>query len=257
MRAQALPPAAGRQWLLAGFALFRRNPLMLSFLVLAYWFTVLFVASLPLLGSFLASLIAPGLSVGLMQAARNVDRGVPIGLQTLYGSFRDNPRTLFALGALYLCCCLGVLGLSVLIDGGDLFRIFVLNEKPDPAALEESNISFAVLFVITLMIPVLAAWWFAPALAAWHRLSLFKSLFFSFIACQMNWRGFLNYVLTLFLFAIFLPSLFLALLLAILPGAANFAQALVMMPLLLFVAPAIFASFYASYRDIFGLSEIV
>ena len=30
-----------------------------------------------------------------------------------------------------------------------------------------------------------------------------------------------------------------------------------MAPLLLVVAPTIFASFYAGYRDIFGLSEIV
>jgi hypothetical protein len=29
------------------------------------------------------------------------------------------------------------------------------------------------------------------------------------------------------------------------------------MPMVLIVAPTIFASFYASYRDIFGISEIV
>jgi hypothetical protein len=29
------------------------------------------------------------------------------------------------------------------------------------------------------------------------------------------------------------------------------------MPMVLVIAPTIFASFYASYRDIFGISEIV
>lgn len=257
MRAQALPPAAGWQWLLAGFALFRRNPLMLSMLLLAYWFTVIFAASLPFIGTLAASMIVPGLSVGLMQAARNADRGLPIGVQTLYGSFRENPRTLLALGALYLCCTLGVLGMSVLVDGGDLFRVLILNAKPDPASLENSNLVYAALFVMVLMLPIMAAWWFAPTLAAWHKLSLVKSLFFSFIACQMNWRPFLTYGLGLVLVSGILPALLLGLLLLFLPGAANFAQAVVMMPLMLFVAPAIFASFYASYRDIFGPSEIV
>jgi hypothetical protein len=31
----------------------------------------------------------------------------------------------------------------------------------------------------------------------------------------------------------------------------------VTVPMVLIIAPAIFASFYASYRDIFGISEIV
>jgi hypothetical protein len=31
----------------------------------------------------------------------------------------------------------------------------------------------------------------------------------------------------------------------------------VTVPMVLMVAPAVFASFYASYRDIFGISEIV
>jgi hypothetical protein len=109
VRAQTLPPAAGWQWILGGFAIFRRNPVMLGMLVVAYWFTVLFLNVVPVIGVLLASLAIPGLSVGLMQAARNVERGQPVGIQTLYGSLRDNARTLIALGALYLCCTLGAL----------------------------------------------------------------------------------------------------------------------------------------------------
>ncbi len=40
MRAQTLPAAAGWRWLIGGYALFRRNPLLLSLLVIAYWLTV-------------------------------------------------------------------------------------------------------------------------------------------------------------------------------------------------------------------------
>ena len=47
---------------------------MLGMLVVAYWFLVLFLNIVPVIGVLLASLAIPGLSVGLMQAARNVER---------------------------------------------------------------------------------------------------------------------------------------------------------------------------------------
>ena len=49
----------------------------------------------------------------------------------------------------------------------------------------------------------------------------------------------------------------LGILLLIMPGAANLITAIVTLPMMLVVAPTVFASFYASYRDIFGISEIV
>jgi hypothetical protein len=257
VRAQTLPPAAGWQWILGGFAIFRRNPVMLGMLVVAYWFTVLFLNIVPVIGVLLASLAIPGLSVGLMQAARNVERGQPVGIQTLYGSLRDNARTLIALGALYLCCTLGALALSSLVDGGALLKFMLSNSRAERALVEDADFTLSALFIMLLMAPVLMAWWFAPVLAAWHRLGVGKALFFSFIACWMNWRPFLVYGLGLLIVAGILPGVLLGILLLVMPGAANLVTALVTMPMVLVIAPTIFASFYASYRDIFGISEIV
>ena len=257
MRAQTLPPAAGWQWLMGGFAIFRRNPIMLGMLVLAYWFTVLFLNIVPYIGVLIASLAIPGLSVGLMQAARNLERGQPIGLQTLYGSLKDNARTLVALGALYLCCTLGIVGLSSLVDGGSLMQFMLASNRAERAVVEDSDFLLSAVFVMTLMTPVLMAWWFAPVLASWHRLSVGRALFFSFMACWMNWRPFLTYSLALLLVAGVLPGILLGVLLLLLPGAANLATAIMTLPMVLVIAPTIFASFYASYRDIFGISEIV
>ncbi|WP_434514232.1 BPSS1780 family membrane protein [Dechloromonas sp. ARDL1] len=242
---------------MGGFALFRRNPVMLGMLVVAYWFTVLFLNVVPFVGVLVASLAIPGLSVGLMQAARNLERGQPIGLQTLYGSLKDNGRTLVALGALYLCATLGVLGLSSLLDGGDLMRFMLASNRAERAAVEDSDFLLSALCVMTLMVPVLMAWWFAPVLASWHRLSVGRALFFSFMACWMNWRPFLTYGIALLIVAGIVPGLLLGILLLILPGAANLATAILTLPMVLVVAPTVFASFYASYRDIFGISEIV
>ena len=242
---------------MGGFALFRRNPVMLGMLVVAYWFTVLFLNVVPFVGVLVASLAIPGLSVGLMQAARNLERGQPIGLQTLYGSLKDNGRTLVALGALYLCATLGVLGLSSLLDGGDLMRFMLASNRAERAVVEDSDFLLSALCVMTLMVPVLMAWWFAPVLASWHRLSVGRALFFSFMACWMNWRPFLTYGIALLIVAGIVPGLLLGILLLILPGAANLATAILTLPMVLLVAPTVFASFYASYRDIFGISEIV
>ncbi len=230
---------------------------MLGMLVVAYWFTLLFLNILPVVGSLAASLAIPGLSVGLMQAARNIERGQPVGLQTLYGSMKENGRTLLALGALYLCCTLGVLGLSTLIDGGALFQYMLAANRTERAAVEDADFILPLLFVMLLMAPVLMAYWFAPVLAAWHRLSVGKALFFSFVACWVNLRPFLTYGIGLVLLGGIVPGLVLGVLLLIAPGAAGLVTAFVTLPMVLIVAPVIFASFYACYREIFGISEIV
>jgi len=257
VRAQTLPAVAGWRWIGTGFLIFRRNPPMLAILVVTYWFTLIFLNILPVLGALAASMVVPGLSVGLMQAARNLERGQPVSIQTLFAGLKENTRTLVALGALYLFCTLGILGVSALVDGGDLLRYMLANTRAERAAVEDADFLLPGLVVMLLLVPLLMAYWFAPVLAAWHRLSLAKSLFFSFVACWLNWRPFLTYCAGLLVFAGVIPGLLLGVLLILFPGAEGFITTLVTVPMALFVAPVIFASFYAAYRDIFGISEIV
>lgn len=257
MRAQTLPAAMGWRWISGGFAIYRRSPLVLSMLVVSYWFAVVFLNLLPVVGALAASVVIPGLSVGLMQAARNIERGQPATIQTLFGGFRENTRTLLLLGALYLLATLAALGLSTIIDGGDLLRYMLASTRAERAAFDDADFTLPALLVAIFMTPVLMAWWFAPVLAAWHRQPLGKSLFFSFVACSMNWRPFVVYGLGLLLVAAVIPGILLGLLLIVLPGLQHVATVLVSVSMALIVAPTVFASFYVGYRDIFGISEIV
>jgi hypothetical protein len=91
--------------------------------------------------------------------------------------------------------------------------------------------------------------WFAPPLAAWHATAPVKALFFSFFACLMNWRAFLAYGAVTLAVALLLPLALLSLLLLL---SLKVAAMSLVFPLLLVLLPTLFASFYASYRDIFG-----
>lgn len=257
MQTQTLPAAAGWGWIATGFAIFRRNPPMLALLVVCYWITVVFLNVLPVIGALAASLVIPGLSVGLMQAARDLDRDQPVGLPTLFGGLRQNTRTLLALGALYLACTLGILGLSALLDGGELFSFMLSTKAAEREAMESADFLLPALFVMLLMAPLMMAYWFAPVLAAWHGLGVGKSLFFSLVACWINWRAFLTYGAGLLLVAGLIPGVIFGLLLGVLSGAGGGSLAsFIIMPLMAVVALIVFstvyASYYASYRDVFG-----
>lgn len=256
MRAQTLPAAAGWQWIVGGFAIYRRNPPVMSALVVTYWLVVVFLNLVPLLGALAASVVVPCLSVGLMQASRHLERGQPVNLQTLFSGFRENTRTLLLLGALYLLATLGVLGVSTIADGGALLQYMLADTRAERAAVEDADFTLSAALVLILMVPVVMAWWFAPVLAAWHRLSLGRALFFSLVACTMNWRPFLVYGLGVMLVAALLPGLLLGLLLVLIPDLQQFATAIISILMALVIAPTVFASFYVGYRDIFGISEI-
>ena len=102
-----------------------------------------------------------------------------------------------------------------------------------------------------LFTPLMMAYWYAPVLTAWHGCTPAKALFFSFFASMRNWRAFLAYGASLVVFAGLVPGLLLGLLSSLVPDSGSFFAALLSVPLLLVLAPTLFASFYVSYREVF------
>ena len=252
MQALNRPARHGFLWLRASFGLVRRKPAALMAIVSAYWFVVLFLSSIPLLGSILASLIMPALSVGVMNACRQTEAGETPRLDALISAFRNNPtqaHLLIALGALYLALSILVLYLTTLVDGGILMRMLTGGQVSTDDLLSP-EFQTATQLALGLMAPVLMAWWYAPLLVSWHGLSIGKALVFSFIASWRNWKAFLVYGVSLFLFS--LPLLYLAALalMSAAVGEHSGAQILFMFAILI-LAPVYFASFYFTYRDVF------
>jgi hypothetical protein len=103
--------------------------------------------------------------------------------------------------------------------------------------------------------PTMMALWFAPPLVAWHSMAAPKALFYSFFACWLNWRAFIAYGLAVAFIAVVLPSLVLILLAFATGGAVRVHPKALLFPLLLILLPTLFASYYASYRDVFEAQE--
>ncbi len=255
MQALKLPAARGWQWLVLGYALFRRQPALIGLMAMSYWMVLLVLNALPLIGPLAAILLTPGLSAGVMSACRHLDRGLPVTMSLFLQPLKENPRTQVGLGAFYLCYTVLAMALTNLVDGGGLWQAFVSGTPLDRQALEEGRLFQAIMALALFMLPAIVVYWYAPVLVAWHRLSLVKALFFSLVACLRNWPAFLVYGLGLLGVGILLPGLVVGLLGTLFPGAASFFTSLVTLPLLMVLAPTMFASFYVSYREVFVMPE--
>lgn len=251
MQALTLPTKRGWRWLADGFRIFRKSPLLLGVIVVGYWILMAVVNAIPLLGPIAATLCIPAFSVSLMNVCRDVEHERPVAPLHLFSGFRRNLRPLLALGALYLGGVLAILGVSALADGGALMQMMISGKPPGEELLAGGSFLVATQIALLLLTPLMMAYWYAPVLAAWHDLPVGKALFFSFIACLRNWRAFFAYAVALMVFGALLPGLALGLLASAMPQSASFFTALFFMPLLLVLAPTLFASFYVSYRDVF------
>jgi len=249
-----VPARNGWNWVLTGFALFRRNPAMWAFLVFSYIVLMQLLGMIPVLGWFAATVLIPAFSASFMIVSRELDLGNKPGFGLLFSGFRSNLPALLTQGGVYLASALAILGLSALVDGGVLLQLRVLGARPPVSAFEDGSLAGAAALAGTLYLPVLAAFWFAPALSAWRGLPALQALFYSLFATFRNWRAFFAYGIALILLglacsvALFLLALLIR---GLLGSKSQDALMLVVLPVMLTYVPILFASFYASYRDIF------
>jgi hypothetical protein len=240
--------AAGRgaRWLGTGWRLFRVAPLSWIALVFAYYFLMMVVSFIPLVGSAAIWAVMPPFSVGFMAASRAAAGRDPVSLEQLFSGFREGLRGQLALGGAYVASVALVLAAAALL-GGDPLRQWILAGK-----LTE-DVFGAMWIVAALYLPVVMMFWFAPVLVAWHGVAPLKALFFSFVACLLNWRAFLVYGALAILMTMGVSLLALSAK-VIVSGGSFVGSGDLIIPMLL-VMPTLFASFYVSYRDIFAAPE--
>jgi hypothetical protein len=253
MRPRVSTALGGVRWLLEGWRLFRVSPAVWLMLVFLYWLLMTLLSVLPAIGVVAATLLVPGFSVGFMAASRICERKLAPEIAVLFSGFRGGllPRQL-ALGAVYCGSLALLLGASSLADGGALARWMVSGARPDVETLQSDAFYAALVVAAAGYAPVMALFWFAPVLAAWHGLGAAQALFYSFFATLVNWRAFLGYGAAAALVTIALPALVLGALLVASGGQLRLGLMSLVLPLLILLLPTLLASFYASYRDVFG-----
>lgn len=251
MQASVVSLSHGARWVIQGWRLFAAAPIGWLGLVLAYWFLITLVSLVPYVGVAAAAIMVPAFSVGFMAAARSAALGERLQVTHLFAGFRTNAKSLLILGVIYVGLLALVLGASALVDGGGLARWMLTGARPSEEQLASSNFLGALLTAAALYLPVMMLYWFAPILVAWREAGAAKALFFSFFACLINWAAFLAYGIVVGALAFLLPFLLLSVAMLLAKGQPT-AVASFLFPLLLVLLPVLFASFYASYRDIFG-----
>jgi hypothetical protein len=257
----------GFAWLRQSYAMFARHRLAWIGLLLAYYVLLLAIESLPWIGTFVAPLVKPVLSVGFLAGAWTQERGGRPMISMVFRGFGANLRALLPLGLVFVVGISIALGATTLIDGGMLLDL-MYGAAPaadnDPAAaarhveqvLATPRVQFAMLFGALCALPTLMALWWAPALVVFQDAPLATALRTSFRAAAGNWRAAARYAMAVFVFGIVVPSLLTALLALLLPPPINATiAAIVVLPYVAFFVATLHICDYVSYRDVFHPEE--
>jgi hypothetical protein len=255
VNARRVSAARGARWLADGWRMFRVAPLGWFALVFGYWLAMTILSLVPVAGIGAASVLVPAFSVGFMAASRAAARGQPVELAMLAAGFRERLPAQLVLGGVYLASLALVIGGSALVDDGTLARWLLTGRGPEEEDAADADFFGALAVAAALYAPVMAMYWFAPVLVAWHAMPPVQALFYSFFATLVNWRAFLAYGAAVAVVMFVLPTLLLLAIALASGGALRLAPMALLLPLALVMLPTLFASFYASYRDVFGAAQ--
>jgi len=225
----------GLDWLVQGFALFRRNPLLWVALFSAYLLMGTILSMVPVLGPILLNLVAPVFVAGFMIGCRALDRGGDLEISHLFAGFRQHAAQLITIGGIYMVGIIIIVGIMFLGTDQAALQAAMTGER---MSAEETRAVLGERFLLTsligllLLVPLVMAYWFAPVLAAFHGLSGPAAMKESFSACLRNIGPFLIYgVVSMVLLVV---------------AAIPFGLGLLVM------IPTMIASLYMSYKDVFA-----
>lgn len=253
MQAASLPFSAGWFWVKAGFALFRRQPMTMFTWAVSLGFLLLIASMIPPIGPIIFIVLMPSITVMTLHACREIAAGRKVLPMQLFGALKAPKlfRKLLAMGGIYVLAVTLAGVLIFLPFIGDMRSVFEGKPEADMSELLSVMATPMILFAIAY-VTVAALFWHAPALAAWHGMSLGKALFFSGVACWRNKGAFMLYGVCWFLIALAL-NLFGDLLLGI--GLSDGLASLIQMPISFVVAATLYCSFYPTYTTVFHTQD--
>lgn len=183
MKLNVVPARTGLLWVREGIQVFRRQPLALVGLFVMYWFALVSIALLPLVGLVASLVLVPAGTLGFMVVTADVVAGrFPLPSRLLAGFRQGRPRTraLLQLGFMH-----AAIVLVILLATHALFPVGE-GTADDPLQV----LSAARLVATAVQLPVSVLFCYAPALSHWHAVPATKALFFSVVALWKNLGAF-------------------------------------------------------------------
>lgn len=224
---RSLSAGAGWEWISEAFKIFAKNPLI--WLVIGLIWLVLAVVTqlIPIIGPLAMSLLYAVFIAGFLYGCVALDNGEALSVGHLFAGFQKRTGPLIGLGGLYL----GIMILVMIVVGAGMALMLGGMSAMDPSALFSPVMLILMLVIFALFIPVIMAFWFAPALISLGERPVMESLGMSFKGCLANIVPFLIYGLIMVVFAI----------IATIPLALGW----------LVLAPVLMISIYTGYRAIY------
>jgi hypothetical protein len=233
------PPAAqGLAWVKQGWDLFKLAPVPWAGMTALVFLLLMGVVAVPYVGKEVVHILSPFVVVGFLAASRAGRQGETINFLYLGSGFNQGRNSLFFIGLVYMLGTFLTLRVVPLLAGGDLAALMAQVENPRVLTEAEAEailqgILPTLALATLLMVPLLMATWFSPALVYFEGFSPGKAIWWSLWACTVNWRPLLVYSSILGLLGIFA---------LIIPYGLG---------LLVFI-PWTLTSTYAAYEDIFA-----
>lgn len=234
----------GWQWIVEGFALFRRSPLNWIAQCLALLAIFGISTQLGLLGVLALNLLYPVFLAGLMLGCRSLESSGRMHLTHVFSAFGPAAPSLITLGGVALAAQIALSFVVILVGGEDFEQLVVASQQGLEKAVEAvsamdasalARAQLATSLSLALNLPLVMAMWFAPLLVVFHRRPVARSLLESVVACLKNVLPFLVYGLAVIALAV----------IAVIPFGLG----------LFLLVPTVFASIYAAYRDLFPEPE--
>lgn len=253
------PASHGWRWIKHAWQLFKAQPrVWLGAVALVYLVT--FVLSLvPVVGSLVTLMLGPVFAGGLMLGAQSQQRTGRLRVTAAFDGFSHQGLALILVGVLYfvgLMLAFMVAGLATMATGALSVETLEAMSGADPnlsTAALGPGLAVFFLLALLLLLPLVMAYWFAPALVVLEEMSAFEAMLTSFRACWKNMIPLLAYGLMLFLILVGVSLLFgvLAGLLSAISETLMVVAMLLLLPVVLVFASLVVLSIYTAYRDLF------
>lgn len=229
------PAGAGWRWIASGWKLFTRAPLMWIISIVGLFILAVIMSLVPFIGSLAFQLLQGVIAGGFMVACHSLSRGGDFELEHLLAGFKRNFVNLLLLGVFLVVGSLAIMLVLAMFVGATVLTAFMAGGGTEQAVsaivASATTMLLGALVALALTVPMLAAYWFAPALVVLNDMGPWAALKESFFGSFRNFVPFLVYGFVMAVFAI----------LAIAPFGLGF---LVWVPLAI-------ASTYTAYRSIF------